>query len=93
MSAKTNMTARWLSCSRKVGGNTRFFSEVSAADRARAAGKGINSAGPKYVFGDDSTYQAYQDARSTVDEAQQFHFDDMWNVTNSSTRVEVMPPA
>ena len=64
----------------KVGGNTRFFSEVSAAaDRARAADKGINSAGPECAFGDDSAYQSYQDARSAVDEAQQFHFDDMWN--------------
>ena len=61
----------------KVGGNTRFFSEVSAAaDRARAAGKGINSAGPECVFGDDGTYR---DARSTIDAAQHFQFDDMWN--------------
>lgn len=64
----------------KVGGNTRFFSEASAAaDRARAAGKGINSAGPECVFGDDSAYQSYQDARSAVNGAQQFHFDDVWN--------------
>lgn len=64
----------------KVGGNSRFFSEVSAAaDRARAAGKGINSAGTECAFGDDSAYQSYQDARSAVDEAQQFHFDDVWN--------------
>lgn len=64
----------------KVGGNSRFFSEVSAAaDRARAAGKGINSAGPECAFGDDSAYQSYQDARSAVDEAQQFRFDDMWD--------------
>lgn len=64
----------------KVGGNTRFFSEVSAAaDRARAAGKGINSAGPECVFGDNNAYQSYQDARSAVDEAQQFHFDDIWS--------------
>lgn len=64
----------------KVGGNTRFFSEVSAAaDRAHAAGKGINSAGPECAFGDDSAYQSFQDARSAVNEAQQFHFNDMWN--------------
>ncbi|TRX33667.1 nuclease [Corynebacterium guaraldiae] len=64
----------------KVGGNTRFFSEVSAAaDRARAAGKGINSAGTECVFGDDGTYRSYHDARSTVDTAQLFQFDDMWN--------------
>lgn len=64
----------------KVGSNTRFFSEVSAAaDRARAAGKGINSAGPECVFGNDITYRSYQGARSTVDEAQKFQFDDMWN--------------
>lgn len=64
----------------KVGSNTRFFSEVSAAaDRARAAGKGINSAGPECAFGDDGTYRSYQDARSTIDAAQHFQFDDMWN--------------
>lgn len=64
----------------KVGGNTRFFSEVSAAaDKARAAGKGINSASPECAFGDDSAYQSYQDARSAVDEAQQFRFDNMWD--------------
>lgn len=64
----------------KVGDNTRFFSEVSAAaDRARAAGKGINSAGPECVFGDGGTYRSYHDARSTIDAAQQFQFDDMWN--------------
>ncbi|OFO96547.1 hypothetical protein HMPREF3009_06390 [Corynebacterium sp. HMSC034H07] len=64
----------------KVGSNTRFFSEVSAAaDRARAAGKGINSAGPECSFGDDSAYQSFQDARSAVYEARQFHFNDMWN--------------
>ena len=64
----------------KVGGNTRFFSEVSAAaDRARAAGKGINSAGPECAFGDDSAYQSCQAARSAVDDAQQFHFDDIWS--------------
>lgn len=64
----------------KVGGNTRFFSEVSAAaDRARAAGKGINSAGPECAFGIPSARNDYKDARSTVDEAPQFQFDDMWN--------------
>lgn len=64
----------------KVGSNTRFFTEVSAAaERARAAGKRINSASPECAFGNDSTYQSYQDARSAVDKAQQFHFDDMWN--------------
>ncbi|MGV0424168.1 thermonuclease family protein [Corynebacterium tuberculostearicum] len=64
----------------KVGSNTRFFTEVSAAaDRARVAGKGINWAGPVCAFGNDSAYQSYQDARSVVDEAQQFHFDDMCN--------------
>lgn len=63
----------------KVGGITRFFPEVSAAaDRARAAGKGINSVGPECVFG-DSAYHSYEEARSAVDEAQQFHFDDMLN--------------
>ena len=64
----------------KVGGNTRFFSEVSAAaDRARAAGKGINSAGPECAFGTPSARNDYKDARSTVDAAQHFRFDDMWN--------------
>lgn len=64
----------------KVGGNTRFFSEVSAAaDRARAAGKGINSAGPECAFGTPSARNDYKDARSTVDAAQHFQFDDMRN--------------
>ena len=64
----------------QVGANGRFYPDVSAAaHRARAAGKGINSAGPECAFGDDSAYQSYKDARSAVNEAQQFRFDDMWN--------------
>lgn len=51
----------------------------AAADRARAAGKENNSAGPECAFGNDSADQSYQDARCAVDEAQQFHFDDMCN--------------
>ncbi|WP_408930185.1 hypothetical protein ACKFR8_11895 [Corynebacterium axilliensis] len=63
-----------------MGSNTRFFPDVSAAaDRARAAGKGINSVGPECVFGTTNSYQSYEDARAAVDEAQQFRFDDMWN--------------
>lgn len=64
----------------KVGSNTRFFPDVSAAaDRARAAGKGINSVDPECVFGTTNSYQSYEDARAAVDEAQQFRFDDTWN--------------
>lgn len=45
----------------KVGSNTRFFPDVSAAaDRARAAGKGINSVGPECVFGTTNSYQSYR---------------------------------
>lgn len=64
----------------QVGANGRFYPDVSAAaHRARAAGKGINSSGPECAFGDDNAYQSYKDERSAVNEAQQFHFDDMWN--------------